>query len=316
MDKRVQRTIGTIIGDFLVEDYSSDTHKYLCKCQKCGEEKYLLKTSFKNQGSIQCKCTKSGVKKGDSYYRLTALERDMTRLNEGRVFWLWQCECGNIISSSLKSVKSGNTKSCGCLNTEKITERIKALNFDLEDLSGQMFTKLKVIRPATEEERKNRPLGIRYWYCLCECGNSHIVGTSELKMGKVKSCGCLISHGEEKISKILLENNIPFQKQYAFKDLKAEKPLRFDFAVFEEDGLVYLIEYDGIQHFSEEKQFGKNSDNFQKNQIRDRLKNEYCRQNKIPLIRIPYTHFEGLSIDDLKLETSSFILGRSDEWYA
>jgi hypothetical protein len=60
----------------------------------------------------------------------------MTRLNEGRVFWLWQCECGNIISSSLKSVKSGNTKSCGCLNIEKITERVKALNFDLEDLSG------------------------------------------------------------------------------------------------------------------------------------------------------------------------------------
>lgn len=48
MDKRVQKTIGTIIGDFIVKDYSPDIHKYLCKCQKCGEEKYLLKSSFKN----------------------------------------------------------------------------------------------------------------------------------------------------------------------------------------------------------------------------------------------------------------------------
>ena len=313
MDKRVQKTIGTIIGDFIVKDYSSDTHKYLCKCQKCGEEKYLLKSSFKNQGSIQCKCTRSGVEKGDVYYRLTALERDMSRINEGRVFWLWRCECGNIVSLPLKSVKSGNTKSCGCLNIEKSIKRIKTLNLDLEDLTGQNFTKLKVLRLATEDETRNRPAGPRYWYCLCECGNYHIVSTSDLKSGKVKSCGCLISQGEERISKILLGNNIPFQRQYIFKDLKADRPLRFDFAVFKENGLSYLIEYDGIQHFSEKAQFQKDINSFQKIQSRDSLKNEYCKNNKIPLIRIPYTHLEELSIDDLRLETSAFILERSDE---
>lgn len=307
MDKRVQKTIGTIIGDFLVKDYSSENHKYLCQCQNCGEEKYMLKANFKNQGSILCKCTRSGVKKGDTYYKLTAIKRDMSRLDEGRVFWLWKCECGNIISAPLKALKSGNTKSCGCLNREKYMERITILNSDLEDLTDKEFFKLKVIRQAKDEEIQNRPKGVRYWYCQCECGNFHIVGTSDLKMGKVKSCGCLISQGEEKISKILLKNNVPFQKQYTFEDLKLERPLRFDFAIFTENGLSYLIEYDGIQHFSKKDQFKKGSDSFSKNQKSDEFKNEYCKRNNIPLIRIPYTHLEKLNFDDLKLESSAFI---------
>ena len=65
MDKRVAKYINTDIGDFKIIDYSSETHKYKCKCNYCGEEKNILKVNFKNEGSIHCKCTKSGVKKGD-----------------------------------------------------------------------------------------------------------------------------------------------------------------------------------------------------------------------------------------------------------
>lgn len=309
MDKRIQQTLGTKLGDFEVINYSQDKHQYLCRCLFCGEEKFLPKNRFKYKGSITCKCTKSGVKKGDSYFQLTAKERDISRIGEGRVFWLWECSCGNIISAPLRDVKSGNTKSCGCLNQKLRNERIANLNKNLEDLSNQRFTKLLVKRLATEEEKINRPMGNRYWFCECDCGNTHIVSTSDLKSGKVKSCGCLLSLGEEIISKMLRDNNIPFKTQYTFPDLKGTNNhlYRFDFAVFNENGIEYLIEFDGIQHYKENQQFGDNSESFLKIQERDRNKNMYCIKNSIPLIRIPYTHLSNLIIDDLILSKTTYL---------
>jgi len=70
------------------------------------------------------------------------------------------------------------------------------------------------LREATKEEVENRirKSKVIYWFCQCDCGNNHIVATSDLKSNKVQSCGCLISKGEQKIEKILIENNISFKK--------------------------------------------------------------------------------------------------------
>lgn len=67
-------------------------------------------------------------------------------------------------------------------------------------------------------------------------------------MGYTKSCGQHISLGEEKINKILIENNINFESQKTFPDLygKNKHPYFFDFYLSDYN---ILIEYDGIQHF-------------------------------------------------------------------
>lgn len=39
----------------------------------------------------------------------------------------------------------------------------------------------------------------------------------------------------------------------------------------------------------------------------DLIKSKWCKENNIPLIRIPYTHFKNLTLDDLLLNTSKFI---------
>lgn len=57
-------------------------------------------------------------------------------------------------------------------------------------------------------------------------------------MGTVQSCGCLKSVGEEKISQLLTENNISFNREKIFNDFK---PYRYDFYVDNK----YIIEYDG-----------------------------------------------------------------------
>ena len=73
----------------------------------------------------------------------------------------------------------------------------------------------------------------------------------------------------------------------------------------------YIIEYDGEQHFIEES-FGDSKISGKEKLIKqkqyDAIKNEYCFSHNIPLIRIPYTHYKDIVIEDLQLETTKFLV--------
>lgn len=105
--------------------------------------------------------------------------------------------------------------------------------------------------------------------------------------------------GELKIRDILDENNISYQRQYCFKDLKVKDYLRFDFAIFKENKLFCLLEYQGRQHYEPYHHFD-DSERFKKRQKYDQIKKDYCTANNIKLIEIPYTDFNKLSIEYLK----------------
>jgi hypothetical protein len=67
------------------------------------------------------------------------------------------------------------------------------------------------------------------------------------------------SRGEIKIYEILTEAGLPFEEEYIFPGLRSEngRPLRFDFAVFDDDGNIdFLIEYQGKQHYEATSKFG------------------------------------------------------------
>lgn len=64
---------------------------------------------------------------GQKFGRLTAIER-VGKDKENRALWRCVCECGNEIIVPGKSLRSGNTKSCGCFNIDDATQRIVALN--------------------------------------------------------------------------------------------------------------------------------------------------------------------------------------------
>lgn len=99
------------------------------------------------------------------------------------------------------------------------------------------------------------------------------------------------SRGEIKIEEILQESGLNFSEEYSFSDLYSSngRPLRFDFAVFDDDNnLMFLIEYQGIQHYIAKSKFGGNS-GLKKQQYNDMLKREYCRKHNIILVAIPYT---------------------------
>ena len=82
-----------------------------------------------------------------------------------------------------------------------------------------------------------------------------------------------------------------FEEEYEFPELKAPsgKPLRFDFAVFDDDGnLDFLIEFQGKQHYEAVSKFGGARGLFQQ-QYNDNQKRRFCALNNITLIEIPYT---------------------------
>ena len=67
------------------------------------------------------------------------------------------------------------------------------------------------------------------------------------------------SRGEIKIEEILTAAGVNFTEEYSFPDLVAEsgRPLRFDFAVFDDDeNIDFLIEYQGAQHYEARSKFG------------------------------------------------------------
>ena len=99
------------------------------------------------------------------------------------------------------------------------------------------------------------------------------------------------SRGEMKIEEILQEAGLNFEEEYSFADLVSNtgRPLRFDFAVFDDEGdLDFLIEYKGIQHYVAKDKFGGWS-GLRKQQFNDMQKREYCKKHNIKLIAIPYT---------------------------
>ena len=98
------------------------------------------------------------------------------------------------------------------------------------------------------------------------------------------------SRGEIKIFDILTEAGLPFTEEYSFPDLLSFKqvPLRFDFAVFDDDGEIdFLIEYQGVQHYEPKSKFG-GIPGLRQQQYYDMLKRKYCKDHGITLVLIPY----------------------------
>lgn len=234
---------------------------------------------------------------GQKFNRLTVLA-DTGKRKNGSVVWLCKCDCGNLceINGGSLTRKNRPTKSCGCLKQE--TDKQPKGN--VIDLINQKFGKLIVIQRDGSDSR-----GEAKWLCKCECGNIISVLGSNLRTGHTQSCGCeRYSHGELKVAQILRENNIPFIQEYPGFKFSNGAWSKFDFYVNNQ----YFIEYDGETHYMYNLHGWHNKEQLDQQLERDAIKNQWCKENNIPLIRIPYTKLNTLDIEDLKLETSTYII--------
>jgi len=94
---------------------------------------------------------------------------------------------------------------------------------------------------------------------------------------------CNQSKGEREIYKLLKEKGVHFLTEHKFDDCRNINPLPFDFYLPDHN---VCIEFDGKQHFISNSYF--KHEKFEDRLIRDKIKNEYCHNNNIRLIRISY----------------------------
>jgi hypothetical protein len=188
--------------------------------------------------------------------------------------------CNNEFDVMPNSLIQGHgCKYCNHQSYKKTNEEFKQEVFDLV---GDEYTIL------SHYKNNNTHIFIKH----NECSHEYYVTPSNFLRGR-RCPYCNESKGERGVRKILENNNINFQTQYMFKDLLSDlgNPLRFDFAILDNNELKYLIEYDGEFHY--EKLY--DNDNFEILKYHDELKNEYCKINNIKLIRIPYWEYDNIS---------------------
>lgn len=209
--------------------------------------------------------------------------------NQNKWLGLFQCPyCKKEFETRINSIQSGLTQSCGCWNKMQAKEKGRKIGKKYggqkkKDLTNQNFGKLTALFIIGQTSNHKN-----IWHCRCECGNETNVVAGDLLSGKTQSCGCLVSKGEEKINFILQELKIKFNTQKTFNDCinpKTNTKLRFDFYLPDYN---CCIEYDGKQHYI------SNWEPLRNIQYRDNLKNQYCINNNINLIRIPYTDFNSI----------------------
>lgn len=291
--------------DFNYKTQSSQVY-WKCKCD-CGNVFSARGTCLRNGTIKSCKCyqkerTTENNKKdliGVKFGRLIVLNENKEykqekKLKSGHIYWNCKCICGNNVIVDGVSLRSGLTQSCGCLQKEKLREAT------VKNLKGQIFGFLTVIEEDLNyKKEKNLKNGNIYWKCFCNNCQSYItVNGASLRNGLTNSCGCIKSKGELKIKQLLKFNNIIFEEQKTFescRNLKTNCLLKFDFYI----NNSFLVEFDGVQHFNFSKKGWNTEENFHKIQERDLIKNNWCRENNIPLKRIPYWALESLTIEDI-----------------
>lgn len=306
---------GTLTVIKRVENDIHNKAQWLCKCD-CGAEKICLGTRLKRGITKNCgkpECRPFAPREdltGQKFNKLLVLElaqeetlkRRQENPNKKFLYWKCQCECGNIVYVHTADLKASKVKSCGCLIKEQGKKQMAymrklAAQKRLVDITGQKFGKLTVIARAPENTSYNKP----QWICKCECGNTVTVAGHSLKEGYTQSCGCLgNSLGQAKIKEILLQNNIPFKTEIKFEDLKDKTYLRFDFGIYDaNNNLIKLIEYDGRQH-DDEKSIWHTDTVI----LHDKMKNDYCVLNNIPLLRINHRDYDKITLEKLLNENT------------
>lgn len=199
------------------------------------------------------------------------------------LIWLCQCDCGNTCEVSGNNLRTGHTKSCGCLKQINCAEVGKKQN--IIDEVGNKYGKLTVL---SFDKIDNH---CAYWNCKCECGNEVKVAGNHLRSGHTTSCGCVKSVGEMRINQILSQAGINYSSQYTI--FINQSYYRFDYAIFDSNNqLIRFIEFDGEQHYLE-----SGFSNYEVIHKRDIIKNQYCYENNIPLVRIPYWERDNLTLD-------------------
>lgn len=294
---KFKHLIGTKINEWTILDVICDPDKtstYLSVQCSCGTIMELTVTDVTKGIKKDCGCMhrkRLDAKIIEQYKHLinttingwTILEIIPPNEECKKTCALCRCKCGTIKKVRMCYLLDGRSKDCGCGRKAMLRET------RTKNLVGQRFGKLVVLELLEESNKFSR----RQYRCKCDCGNEVIVQSSCLIGGHTKSCGCLISYYNMYIDQFLNKNNINHISEYPV--VIDGVRYRYDFYLPEYN---LFIEYDGQQHYQPMRFYGsdekRNQDLLKKTQKHDAIKNKYCEDNHINLLRIPYWESENV----------------------
>lgn len=127
--------------------------------------------------------------------------------------------------------------------------------------------------------------------CFCNECKTYFFSAPHTMLSNGNGCSnCTTSRGENRIKEWLNDNGYKYNTQHIFEDCKDVRVLPFDFYI---PSYNVAIEYDGIQHF-EPKDFFGGEESFNKLKEHDSIKSNYCVENNIRLLRIPYYRYDEI----------------------
>lgn len=126
---------------------------------------------------------------GQRFDRLTVIGDGppITQSNgKRRRSYLVVCDCGGGTHAPAHALRSGNTRSCGCIQREKASARKAAPRLQ----TGTRFGRL-VVQEQVEAYVNRQGARMQQYRCVCDCGSSGVYRSRLLRVGHTKSCGCL-----------------------------------------------------------------------------------------------------------------------------
>ena len=187
--------------------------------------------------------------------------------------------CGNIWKVRPAHFLSDKTRCPECSN-KKAHKKLRKTQKEFKKEVKEKFPDYEVL---SDYERYHSKTIFRHKVC----GNTFKMTNHGFINGQnqCRYCAKRNSSYEEKAKKQLNNLGINYIEQYTFDDCKNKNVLPFDFAIFVSKKLDHLLEIDGRQHFEAVLQFG-GKEKFKDIKKKDKIKEDFCRENNIKLIRV------------------------------
>ena len=267
------------------------------------------------------------VKKGDivcNWEIVSDVIREKDSKGNSRAYVDAKCLlCGTIYpkrrTDNIGGKHSQSCRHCQSKNTVREQENWKQIRTDRveesavrESLTGKTYGFLDVLKYV-----KHNQYGEVIYTCHCNLCNSteDIIGhrlTSSQMWDRCSKCRSSNSVGERLVYDFLTSKKVKFTAQQTFSGLTGKHAaLRFDFAIWDNDKIIGLIEVQGAQHYKPIEFFGGEKQ-FKVQLDYDNRKRGYCLSNNIPLLEYSYIDVENKNLAPLnnfliQIYTRSFI---------
>lgn len=309
--KKVKDKIESYGGELLSKEYKNRFTPLLVKCRKCGE---VYETTWELFGKSKTKTCKKCAEKirqernknnpNGHYYSLSEIKSLCESTNESILLSTkydscenlkLKCKCGEIYEQNFYHIK-GKLKNnlpilCPKCMKKTVDNSFRNTENEINEFIFNKYGYQKFIiidyENYTNEHEKNK-------YQCTKCGHTFTSNLNNLIYSErlCPECETEYSKGVYSIIHYLSDKNINFEMEKKFDNCKYERPLPFDFYLPDYN---CCIEYDGEQHIRATTLYG-GEEGLKKVKLRDSIKNKYCKDNNIPLLRISHKENENINM--------------------